>query len=117
MGDKIGGLTEEVKGKMLKKPEVAQHGHDRRTGELKKKQQDQAVRLTLQFSFSPFLIFHNHTRQLNAYIVPPHVSQDASPFADQHAGEGERAATVAPGGTEKGEQQKVQGGEGKTKVI
>lgn len=37
MGDKVGGAMEEIKGKMLKKPEVAQHGHDRKTGELYEK--------------------------------------------------------------------------------
>lgn len=45
VGEKLGGLTEEVKGKVLKKPEVVQHGHDRRTGELKKKEEDAAVSL------------------------------------------------------------------------
>lgn len=45
VGEKLGGLTEEVKGKVLKKPEVVQHGHDRRTGELKKKEEDAAVRI------------------------------------------------------------------------
>lgn len=50
MGDKLGGLTEEMKGKVLKKPEVAQHGHDRRTGELKKQEEDAAVCIDLILS-------------------------------------------------------------------
>lgn len=45
VGEKLGGFTEEVKGKVLKKPEAVQHGHDRRTGELKKKEEDAAVRI------------------------------------------------------------------------
>ncbi|KIJ62251.1 hypothetical protein HYDPIDRAFT_114732 [Hydnomerulius pinastri MD-312] len=39
-GDKIGGLTEEIKGKILRKPEVTEHGHDRRTGQLKRKEEE-----------------------------------------------------------------------------
>ncbi|KAK1229125.1 hypothetical protein PQX77_007830 [Marasmius sp. AFHP31] len=39
--DKLGGMKEEVKGKVFRKPEVAQHGKDRRTGELKRKEQEE----------------------------------------------------------------------------
>ncbi len=34
--DKLQGLKEELKGKMLHKPELIQHGHELRTGEAKK---------------------------------------------------------------------------------
>ncbi|KAI0729200.1 hypothetical protein C8Q72DRAFT_778626 [Fomitopsis betulina] len=37
-GDKIEGYKEELKGKILRKPDVVQHGHDLRTGELKRRE-------------------------------------------------------------------------------
>ncbi|EMD36283.1 hypothetical protein CERSUDRAFT_95623 [Gelatoporia subvermispora B] len=37
MGDKIDGYEEELKGKILRKPDLVQHGREMRTGELKKK--------------------------------------------------------------------------------
>ncbi|EJF67162.1 hypothetical protein DICSQDRAFT_47591 [Dichomitus squalens LYAD-421 SS1] len=36
--DKLQGFQEEVKGKVLRKPDLVQHGHEMRTGQLKKKQ-------------------------------------------------------------------------------
>ncbi|KAF7973363.1 hypothetical protein HWV62_15541 [Athelia sp. TMB] len=39
-GEKIGGKLEELKGKILKKPEVAEHGHLRQTGELQEREQE-----------------------------------------------------------------------------
>ncbi|EMD36282.1 hypothetical protein CERSUDRAFT_74298 [Gelatoporia subvermispora B] len=36
-GDKFEGYKTELKGKILKKPDLVQHGHEMRTGELKKK--------------------------------------------------------------------------------
>ncbi|KAF8632116.1 hypothetical protein AX14_010855 [Amanita brunnescens Koide BX004] len=33
LSDKVAGLYEEAKGKLLKKPELVEHGRDRRTGE------------------------------------------------------------------------------------
>lgn len=36
--DKVTGLKEEIKGKVTRKPELVQRGHDRITGELKKKE-------------------------------------------------------------------------------
>ncbi|KAG6329046.1 hypothetical protein ID866_10042, partial [Astraeus odoratus] len=39
--EKLAGLKEEIKGKVLRKPELVQHGHDRRTGELRKKEREQ----------------------------------------------------------------------------
>ncbi|KIM54901.1 hypothetical protein SCLCIDRAFT_1221511 [Scleroderma citrinum Foug A] len=40
--EKVVGLKEEIKGKILRKPELVQHGHDRRTGRLAKKAREQA---------------------------------------------------------------------------
>ena len=44
-GDKLEGLKEEMKGKVLHKPDLVQHGHDLRTGELKRKQMENDVRI------------------------------------------------------------------------
>ncbi|KAK4054140.1 hypothetical protein OIV83_001165 [Microbotryomycetes sp. JL201] len=43
-GDKVSGTMEEIKGKILRNPEKAQHGHDMKTGELfeKEKAKDDA---------------------------------------------------------------------------
>ncbi|KAJ7267401.1 hypothetical protein C8J57DRAFT_1469628 [Mycena rebaudengoi] len=40
LSDKIVGLKEQVIGKLTKNPELATHGHDLKTGELKKKERD-----------------------------------------------------------------------------
>ncbi|GBE84399.1 predicted protein [Sparassis crispa] len=40
-GDKFQGLFEEAKGKVLRKPDVAQHGRDLRTGMLKQREKEQ----------------------------------------------------------------------------
>lgn len=118
MGEKLGGLTEEVKGKVLKKPEVVQHGHDRRTGQLKKKEEDAAVRIASMLSLWKFSVICTVAHSLS-------VLQNSNPFENksEHApapatgGETERAAMTAPEGTEHGERQRAQGGEGKTKMI
>ena len=47
-GDKLKGYEEELKGKILRKPDVVQHGHDLRTGELKRKQLEADVRYSMQ---------------------------------------------------------------------
>ncbi|OCH89181.1 hypothetical protein OBBRIDRAFT_836030 [Obba rivulosa] len=39
--DKIAGFKDVVKGKILRKPDVVQYGHELRTGEIKKKRQAQ----------------------------------------------------------------------------
>ncbi|KAI0314182.1 hypothetical protein OF83DRAFT_1138058 [Amylostereum chailletii] len=46
MGEKIAGVKEEVVGKVLRKPETVEHGHLRRTGELKRQEQDAKVGLS-----------------------------------------------------------------------
>ncbi|KAF9240040.1 hypothetical protein BU15DRAFT_74268 [Melanogaster broomeanus] len=38
LGEKVSGLMEEIKGKILKEPALVEHGRERRTGELKRKQ-------------------------------------------------------------------------------
>ncbi|KAG0697471.1 hypothetical protein DFH29DRAFT_946396 [Suillus ampliporus] len=39
LGDKISGLQEEIKGKITKNPELVEHGREKRSGALKKKEQ------------------------------------------------------------------------------
>ena len=47
-GDKLEGLKEELKGKIMHEPDLVQHGHDLRTGELKRKAfEDDNVRLVV----------------------------------------------------------------------
>jgi len=41
MGDKFTGLKEEIMGKVKKNPELVQKGHERRAGELKKKEREE----------------------------------------------------------------------------
>ncbi|KAF8632644.1 hypothetical protein AX17_004777 [Amanita inopinata Kibby_2008] len=38
ISDKFGGLYEQAKGKIMHKPELVQHGHERYAGELKRKE-------------------------------------------------------------------------------
>lgn len=45
MEEKIGGTIEEIKGKILNKPDLAEHGHLRKTGELQKREEEKKVRL------------------------------------------------------------------------
>ncbi|KAG1733924.1 uncharacterized protein EDB91DRAFT_1148102 [Suillus paluster] len=40
-GDKISGLQEEIKGKIMKKPELVEHGREKRMGVLKKREQEE----------------------------------------------------------------------------
>ncbi|KIJ16253.1 hypothetical protein PAXINDRAFT_11283 [Paxillus involutus ATCC 200175] len=39
-GEKVAGLKDEIKGKILREPEVTERGRERRTGELKKKEKE-----------------------------------------------------------------------------
>ncbi|KAH7890438.1 hypothetical protein F5I97DRAFT_1782375, partial [Phlebopus sp. FC_14] len=39
-GETLAGLQEQIKGKILRKPELVEHGRERRTGELKKKERE-----------------------------------------------------------------------------
>ncbi|KAG2126912.1 hypothetical protein DEU56DRAFT_703683, partial [Suillus clintonianus] len=41
LGEKLGGSQAELKGKIAKKPELVEHGHERRTRILKQKEQEQ----------------------------------------------------------------------------
>ena len=57
MTEKVAGLKEEVVGKVKKDPAKVQHGKEKRTGELKRKQLEEGdVRLTLPSS--PIYVGH-----------------------------------------------------------
>lgn len=43
MSDKIDGLKEEIKGKIKHNPDLVQHGQDKRTGELKRKEMKEVI--------------------------------------------------------------------------
>lgn len=45
-------MKEEVKGKLFRKPDLVEHGREMRTGELKKKQQEDDVRTPTPLLFS-----------------------------------------------------------------
>jgi len=47
ISEKIGGLTQEIKGKIKHDPELIKHGRDQRTGELKRKEMRQVNSLRL----------------------------------------------------------------------
>jgi len=91
--DKIGGLQEELKGKMLKKPDVAQHGHDRRTGELKKKE-----------------------KEMDDQTNPLDPAQRSGSMKDEKS-EREEAATIAPQGTEEAQEQRDEGNAEGVKIM
>ncbi|KAH7914324.1 hypothetical protein BJ138DRAFT_1000304 [Hygrophoropsis aurantiaca] len=94
--DKIGGLQEELKGKMLKKPDVAQHGHDRRTGELKKKEKE-------------MVSTDDQTNPLDP-------AKRSGSMKDEKS-EREEAATIAPQGTEEAQEQRDEGNAEGVKIM
>ncbi|KAI0371963.1 hypothetical protein BV20DRAFT_132625 [Pilatotrama ljubarskyi] len=124
--DKLTGIKEEVKGKILRKPDVIEHGREIRTGELKKKQQEQD-------NMDPF----NQTKGdddnqqggaglqkqpsgagssgPDAPVSFPPAASDTSHPTDK--GAREQAASTAPEGTEKAERQKSMGNTDKTSYI
>ncbi|KAH7920841.1 hypothetical protein BV22DRAFT_1107486 [Leucogyrophana mollusca] len=86
--DKIGGLQEELKGKILRKPDIAQHGHERRTGELKKKEGEEDS--------------DDQAHSPNEAPIPKPGDEDANP---REKDEKAQAATIAPEGTEQAQKQ------------
>ncbi|KAH9950791.1 hypothetical protein B0H21DRAFT_776470 [Amylocystis lapponica] len=103
-GDKFAGIFEEAKGKVLRKPEVVEHGRERRTGELKEKEKAQADQ-----SEDPFAKAGGEkpVKEDAPSKVPANknaTSQGPQDPADQHARE--RASTVAPEGTAKADVQR-----------
>ncbi|KAI0674320.1 hypothetical protein C8Q78DRAFT_967696 [Trametes maxima] len=93
-GDKLTGYKEEAKGKILRKPDLVEHGRELRTGELKKKQQEEDVRPKPP----PFFDAPD--------THPPAVSDTTHPT---DKGAREQAAATAPEGTEKAQRQKSVG--------
>ncbi|KAI0360667.1 hypothetical protein OH77DRAFT_1393593 [Trametes cingulata] len=93
-GDKLTGIKEEMKGKILRKPDVVEHGREMRTGELKKKQQEQDPNPPMSY--------------------PPAMSDTTHPT---DKGAREQAASTAPEGTEKAARQQSMGNTDKTSYI
>ncbi|KAH9925832.1 uncharacterized protein B0H18DRAFT_841917, partial [Fomitopsis serialis] len=98
-GDKLAGYKDELKGKVLRKPDVAQHGHDLRTGELKRREQaqdDDGVRPNADVQSGdggrPDLPKSNSNQRT---AQPPSVGDTAHPT---ERGRYEQASSVAPEG-------------------
>ncbi|RPD65104.1 hypothetical protein L226DRAFT_556117 [Lentinus tigrinus ALCF2SS1-7] len=81
-GDKFAGMKEEVKGKILHKPDLVEHGRELRSGVVKKKQMEDD-------DSNPFQSAQD--------------SQDEDQKTDAH--QEVRAATTAPAGTQEGQRQ------------
>ncbi|KAI8970914.1 hypothetical protein BD414DRAFT_501589 [Trametes punicea] len=126
-GDKLMGLKDEMKGKVLRKPDLVEHGREMRTGELKKKQQEEQ-------NFDPFNTAGGSEGQgdeqkegggaglqkqppsgaessdadkPNPPMSFPPAMSDTSHPTDK--GAREQAASTAPEGTEKAQRQKSMG--------
>ncbi|CCM01770.1 uncharacterized protein FIBRA_03837 [Fibroporia radiculosa] len=104
-GDKLQGFQEQIKGKILRKPDVAQHGKDLRTGELKRRQQQedddnlfeksqQEKEQNERDSTSPA----PESDDNKSTAQPPRVSDSSHPT---ERGQYEQAASVAPEGSER----------------
>ncbi|KAI0715018.1 hypothetical protein C8Q76DRAFT_444332 [Earliella scabrosa] len=81
--DKLAGYKEELKGTILHKPDLVQHGHDLRTGDLKRKQEA--------------------TDDNNPFQQQDDSKEHSQGTADQR--EQAQAATTAPEGTAKAQRQ------------
>jgi len=101
-GDKLEGFKEEAKGKILRKPDLVQHGKELRTGELKKKKEEEDQ--------SPFQTADADDNRAGASSdslpkndenaptsMPPGVHDTSHPTEQ---GRMQQAATVAPEGTD-----------------
>ncbi|KZT70586.1 hypothetical protein DAEQUDRAFT_737265 [Daedalea quercina L-15889] len=102
-GDKLEGYKEELKGKVLRKPEVAEHGHELRTGQLKRKQQGEDDVDPFQGTQEPGEKTQSDSQpdlpksDSNQHAaMPPRVGDTAHPT---EKGRYEQAASVAPEGT------------------
>ncbi|KAI0646320.1 hypothetical protein C8Q79DRAFT_661102 [Trametes meyenii] len=125
-GDKLTGYKEEVKGKILRKPDLVEHGRELRTGELKKKQQEE--------DFDPFgtaggdddsqgggagLQKQSSGAGSQAPDTPPETHPPAVSNTTRSTDKGarEQAAATAPEGTEKAQRQKSVGNTDKASYI
>ncbi|KZT02866.1 uncharacterized protein LAESUDRAFT_729859 [Laetiporus sulphureus 93-53] len=108
--DKIVGFKEEVKGKILHKPDVAERGRMMRTGELKKKHEEEENRN------NPFETVDEDQKKAGATddmvmqsndnqhaSMPPGVADSSHPTdSDKYA----EASTIAPEGSQDAERQR-----------
>ncbi|OJT07036.1 hypothetical protein TRAPUB_2067 [Trametes pubescens] len=119
-GDKLAGIKEEVKGKLFRKPDLVEHGREMRTGELKKKQQEDDANpfanakedpsekpaASGQRQASGASGAHSPDAPNPNSSYPPAMS-DTTHASDK--GAREQAAATAPEGTEKAQRQKTGG--------
>ncbi|KZT19021.1 hypothetical protein NEOLEDRAFT_1142609 [Neolentinus lepideus HHB14362 ss-1] len=90
-GDKMSGLTEEVKGKVTRKPELVEHGRDMRTGELKRRAREK----------------DNGPEPTDSAGSAPSAGPGATSQSNEVDRGHERAATVASSGTEAVDRQRT----------
>ncbi|KAK7689362.1 hypothetical protein QCA50_007153 [Cerrena zonata] len=113
--DRIQGLKEELVGKILHKPQKVQHGHDLRTGELKRREREENE------PHNPFQSIDTGDDKPGASSKKDEglfQSQGETTGTEKHlspAGEKEQAATVAPEGTDEAERQRE--GQANPKII
>ncbi|EIW75715.1 hypothetical protein CONPUDRAFT_65499, partial [Coniophora puteana RWD-64-598 SS2] len=110
LGDKMTGLQEEIKGKVLRKPDVAQHGHDLRTGELKRRQREQ------DFVSKETGDESSADRDTQETNERPQERTGSSTRLDAGQ-ERQQAATISPEGTEDAEHQRKGGNVEDQKMI
>ncbi|KAI0916161.1 hypothetical protein AcW1_009990 [Taiwanofungus camphoratus] len=109
-GDKLDGLWEEAKGKMLRKPDAVEYGREKRTGELKRREQAQ------DDMNDPFKSVDEDDRRAGVTdemvpksdpnqrtAMPPSVKNMDQPT---ESGRVQQAATVAPEGSDRAERER-----------
>ncbi|KAI0635200.1 hypothetical protein C8Q77DRAFT_1156521 [Trametes polyzona] len=131
-GDKLTGLKDEVKGKVFRKPDLVEHGRELRTGEYKKKQQEDDMNpfgtakdddseqpggAGLQRNSSGAAGTHSPSQpdKPNPQRSFPPAMSDTTHPTDK--GAREQAAATAPEGTEKAQRQKSMGNTDKVSYI
>lgn len=83
--DQFTGIGQEIKGKILHKPELVQHGKDLRTGELKRREKQNQVSRTLVF----FYVF------ISLYSNDITIQDEMDPFATAGGDEGDKQSEEA----------------------
>ncbi|OCH89182.1 hypothetical protein OBBRIDRAFT_778895 [Obba rivulosa] len=108
-GDKLEGMVNEMKGKMIRDPELVEYGREMRTGELKERQKEDDMHEDRGGTPD---VPKSDTNQTTAQ--PPSVEDTAHP---SEKGQREQAATVAPEGTDDAEVQRRGSATENTKYI
>ncbi|EMD36281.1 hypothetical protein CERSUDRAFT_95621 [Gelatoporia subvermispora B] len=108
MGDKVQGMMQQMKGKVMRDPELAERGREMRTGELQEKEHEAAMNEDPFWSKNdaePHSVRTVPKEEANkARSGPPYVKDMSHP---SEQGRREQAATVAPEGSEDAEMQRM----------